>query len=119
MNKIPVNAKCLTFLNAAIITAHGTFEFQKLLLREAREIVKEFEESNRKISSAIGHDATAELMTRLLKFPVPSNRIDFKQTPEDIALVFRLKKRAAEGVVLTLEELEDIGYELGLLIRTA
>ena len=119
MSKIPAKAECLTFLNAAIITAHGAFDFQKLSLKEAREIVREFDESNRKISSAIGHAATAELMTQLLKFPVPPNRVDFKQTAEDVALVFRLKKRAPEGVVLTLEELEEIGYELGLLTRTA
>lgn len=118
MSKIPDSAKCLTFLNAPIITAHGAFRFEKLSLKEAREIVQEFQESNRKITSAIGHAATAELMTRLLKFPVPANRIDFKQTPEDVALIFRLKKRAAEGVILTGEELEEIGYELGLLIRT-
>lgn len=119
MNKIPANAQCLTFLNAAIITSHGTFEFQKLSLKEAREIVNDFETASRKISSAIGHDATAELMTKLLRFPVPANRIDFAQTTEDVALVFKLKKRAAEGVVLILEELEEIGYELGLLTRTA
>lgn len=118
MSKIPENATCLTFLNAAIITAHGTFEFQKLSLREAREIVGEFQKSNRRIASAIGHAATAELMTRLLKFPVPPNRIDFKQQVEDAAIVFRLNKRAAEGVILTLEELEEIGYEFGLLTRT-
>lgn len=118
MTKIPANAKSLTFLNAAIITTHGTFEFQKLSLKEAREIVCEFQESERKIQSAIGHAATAELMTRLLKFPVPQNRIDFVQTTEDAAMVFKLRKRAAEGVVLTREELEEIGYELGLLIRT-
>ena len=119
MNKIPEAVKCLTFLNAAIITAHGGFEFQKLTLREAREIVEEFQISNRRISSAIGHAATAELMTRLLKFPVPQNRIDFVQKIEDAAIVFKLKKRAPEGVVLTGEELEKIGYELGLLTRTA
>ena len=119
MTKIPANAECLTFLNAAIITTHGTFEFQKLTLKEARETVAEFEASNRKISSAIGHAATAELMTLLLKFPVPRNRIDFIQKPEDVALVFSLKKRAPEGIVLTREELEEIGYELGLLTRTA
>lgn len=117
MNKIPANAKRLTFLNAAIITSHGTFVFQKISLREAREIVGEFHNSTRKISSAIGHAATAELMTRLLKFPVPQNRIDFIQKIEDVALVFKLKKRAPEGVVLTGEELEEIGYELGLLTR--
>ncbi|MDQ6785668.1 MAG: YddF family protein [Acidobacteriota bacterium] len=118
MDKIPVNAKCLTFLNAAIITAHGVFEFQKLTLKEAREIVNEFHALNHKISSAIGHAATAELMTRLLKFPVPENRIDFIQTTEDAALVFKLRKRASEGVILTREELEEIGYEFGLLTRT-
>lgn len=119
MNKVPANVKCLTFLNAAIITAHGAFEFQKLSLREAREIVGEFQNSNRKISSAVGHAATAELLTRLLNFPVPQNRVDFLQTTSDVALVFKLKKRAPEGVVLTGEELEEIGYELGLLTRTA
>lgn len=119
MKKIPTDAKSLTFLNAAIITAHGTFKFQKLLLKEAREIVAEFKDGNRKIQSAIGHAATAELMTMLLKFPVLQNRIDFVQTTEDAALVFKLKKRAPEGVVLTREELEEIGYELGLLTRSA
>lgn len=119
MYKIAAHIKRLTFLNAAIITAHGAFEFQRLSLKEAREIVAEFQESNRKISSAIGHAATAELMTRLLKFPVPQNRIDFIQTVEDAALVFKLKKRAPEGVILTGEELEEIGYEFGLLTRTA
>lgn len=119
MGKIPANAECLTFLNAAIITAHGNFEFQKLSLKEAREVVQNFCASNRKISSAIGHHATAELMTRLLKFPVPPNRIEFVQTTKDVALVFKLKKRAPEGVVLTGEELEEIGYEFGLLTRTA
>jgi len=119
MNKIPANARCLTFLNAAIITAHGTFEFQKLSLKEAREIVAGFQTANCKISSAIGHAATAELMTMLLKFPVPQNRIDFIQTIEDAALIFKLKKRAPEGVILMRDELEEIGYELGLLTRTA
>lgn len=119
MKQVLASAKCLTFLNAAIITAHGAFEFQKLTLKEAREIVADFAASERRISSAIGHAATAELMTRLLKFPVPQNRIDFIQTIEDAALVFQLKKRAPEGVVLSGEELEEIGYELGLLTRTA
>ncbi len=119
MDKISANVKCLTFLNAAIITTHGAFEFQKLSLKEAREIVSGFHASNRKISSAIGHAATAELMTMLLRFPVPENRIDFVQTTEDAALIFKLKKRAPEGVILTRDELEEIGYELGLLTRTA
>jgi hypothetical protein len=56
-------------------------------------------------------------MTTMLKYPVENNRIHFIQTPSDIALVFKLKQRAPEGVVLTRKEIEAIGYELGLLSR--
>jgi len=34
-------------------------------------------------------------------------------------LVFKLKGRVPEGKVLSREELEAIGYEFGLLTRTA
>jgi hypothetical protein len=118
MDKILARVKRLTFLNAAIITAPGSYDYQKLTLKNARQLVCEFRESGREIQSAIGHKATAELMTTILKFPVNNNRIDFAQTTEDAALVFRLKKRAPEGIVLTREQLEEIGYELGLLTRT-
>ena len=58
-------------------------------------------------------------MTRLLGFPVKFNRTEFNQTTDDVALVLRLHKRAPEGKVLCCDELEDIGYELGLLSRIA
>jgi hypothetical protein len=117
MNKAVKLAKRLTFLNAPVVTAPGVFNYETLSPQAAREIIAEFQQSGREIGSAVGHEATAEVMTRLLKFPVKFNRTEFNQNVDDIALVLRLHKRAPEGKILCCEELEDIGYELGLLTR--
>lgn len=119
MNKAVEKAKRLTFLNAPVVTASGVFNYEQISPVIARKIITEFKTSGREINSAVGHEATAEVMTRLLKFPVDFNRTEFAQTPEDVALVFRLNKRQPEGKVLCCQELEDIGYELGLLTRLA
>ena len=50
---------------------------------------------------------------------MPVNRMEFKQTTDDVALVFKVKQRVSEGRILTREEIEAIGYEFGLLSRTA
>jgi hypothetical protein len=105
--------KRLVLLNAAILTAYGKFEFSPLSIEAAREIVRRAE----LVESAIGHQATAEIMTRLLDYDVETNRVEFFQTAEDAILVFRLKKRVGEGQVLNLQEIEKIGYEFGLLLR--
>jgi hypothetical protein len=47
------------------------------------------------------------------------NREEFAQTTNDIALIFKLKRRTKEGRVLMREELGEIGYELGLLSRVS
>lgn len=117
MNKAVKLAKRLTFLNAPVVTAPGVFNYETLSPQTARQIIGEFQKSGREIGSAVGHEATAETMTRLLGFPVKFNRTEFNQKTDDIALVLRLHKRAPEGKILCCEELEDIGYELGLLTR--
>lgn len=117
MNKAVKTAKKLTFLNAPVVTAPGVFIYEKLSPQTARKIVADFEKSGRAIDTAVGHEATAELMTRLLKFPVKFNRTEFVQEQGDVALIFRLHKRAPEGKILCCEELESIGYEFGLLTR--
>jgi hypothetical protein len=69
--------------------------------------------------SAIGHDSTAGILTELLEIPVAVNRSPFAQEVGQDALVFKLKSRAPEGVILTEAEIEKIGYEFGLLTRIA
>lgn len=105
--------KRLVLLNAPVLTSFGTFEFAQISIEEARKIIAEAE----KVESAIGHAATAEIMTELLDYKVETNRIEFFQTTEDTALIFRLKKRIGEGQVLNREEIEKIGYEFGILIK--
>jgi hypothetical protein len=114
-----MNETRLTLLNTSILTSFGTYTYKPLRLEEARALVSEFQREGKSIQSAIGHQTTAELLATLLEFPVTANRIEFQQTLNDVALIFRLKARPPEGKVLSHEELEEVGYEFGLLSRIA
>ena len=102
----------ITLLNTSILTAFGMYEFQPISLSEVRELVK-----NSRIVSAIGHAATAEVLSDLLEIEVKANRIEFVQSVEDTAIIFKLKSRIPEGKVLNRAEIEEIGYEFGILRR--
>jgi hypothetical protein len=109
----------LVLLNTSILTVFGSFTYEPVSLAEARKLVREFQEEGKLIQSAIGHEATADVIARDLQCEVPVNREQFKQSTEDVALIFKLKKRPPEGKILTRQEIEAIGYEFGLLLRTA
>jgi hypothetical protein len=110
----------IKFLNAPVITSYGNFRFECLSLDEAKALVRKFaNDETKNIESAIGHAATAEILTELLEFEVKKNRIEFTQTTEDAVLVFKLKRRVPEGAVLNRSEIEEIGYEFGLLTKIA
>jgi len=114
-----MNETKLTLLNTSILTSFGTYRYQPLTLEEARALVGEFQQAGKQIQSAIGHQATAELLTALLPINVAVNRIEYLQAVGDVALVFKLKGRPPEGKVLSREEVEELGYEFGLLQRIA
>jgi hypothetical protein len=105
--------KRLVLLNAPVLTVYGKFEFKPLSIEEARQIIR----AAGNVESAIGHTATAEVMGEILDYKIETKRIEFYQTLDDAALIFKLKKRAKEGQVLNREEIERIGYEFGLLTR--
>jgi len=109
----------LALLNTSILTAFGTYRYEPISLDEAKLLIRKYNQSDKKIESAIGHQPTAELLEALLDVPIPKNRIEFHQTLDDLALVFKLKRRPPEGTVLTRDEMEEIGYEFGLLTRIA
>jgi hypothetical protein len=112
-----VNETKLTLLNTSILTSFGTYTYKPLTLDEAKALIAEFQETKRDIQSAIGHQTTADLLTSLLGYPVVINRTEFNQTVDDVALVFKLHGRPPEGKVLSREELEEMGYEFGLLSK--
>lgn len=65
--------------------------------------------------SAVGHESTAAIMSELLGVQVPVNRIQVVPVPGDKLLCFKLKRRTPEGVVLSKEEIKQLGYEWVLM----
>lgn len=104
----------LALLNTTIVTNDGLFEVETLTLEQARDLFASYEGN---VDSAIGHESTASLFSTLVDGVIPMNRQMFEQQPGQGALVLKLKGRAPEGVILTLEEIEEIGYEFKLMTR--
>lgn len=100
-------------LSSPVLTAWGKYRFQPITLKMARKFVAE------PFISAIGHESTAEILSILLGKNIPVNRVAIKMQPRDRALIFRLKARPPEGKILTKEEIDEIGYEFGLITMTA
>jgi len=103
--------KRLIILNSPILTGWGEYSWEPLTLKKAQELARATE-----LVSAVGHEGTANFLTRLLGIKIPVNRIR-AEMPKDgqIALVLRLKERLPEGKVLSEEELQKVDYDLGLL----
>lgn len=110
--------KRLIFFNAPVLTAYGEFCFELVSTTQAKELINKFESEGKDIISAIGHEATAEIMSETLDYKIEMNRFSFKQTVDDTAIIFRLKKRAEEGKILEREDIEEIGFEFGVLTKT-
>jgi viroplasmin and RNaseH domain-containing protein len=100
--------------NTSIITAYGSYRYEPLSFHEARTIAL-----TNSAESAIGHQATADILTELFGFKVEVNRSNNQQQVGELGIVFKLRGRPEEGKVLNREEVEAIGYDFGLLTRTA
>jgi hypothetical protein len=105
----------LALLNTSIVTADGSYTLQSITADEARQLAATAEA----LDSAVGHDSTAAIMTLVLGVEVPVNRQLFAQQSGQKALIFKLNGRPEPGKELTLQELEEIGFQWKLLTRTA
>ncbi len=100
-------------LNSPVLTGYGSWVFSgPLSVAQAREFL-----SAGKFCSAIGHESTAELLSRLLQLDIPFHRQAVVMAPGDDALVFRLHDRLPEGQLLTLSSLASLPHEFGVLKR--
>lgn len=106
----------VVLLNQSVITAEGKFIYKVASLSEIVKMVQDYNKRGIEVLSAIGHKSTSQLLSDLLGFRVKVNRVEYKQTPEDICVIFKLNKRLEEGKILSKKELENIGYKFGLLI---
>lgn len=63
--------------------------------------------------SAVGHEATAQLLSVLLNADIPMARIQVAAKPGDVLVLFRLRDRLPEGMVIKEKnQLDTIGYDL-------
>jgi hypothetical protein len=100
----------IVILNTSILTNYGKFNYYSVSL----EIVKE-SVLNREILSAVGHESTAQIISSLLNIQCPVNRIQYIQHPRDCVFIFKLNGRPPEGKILSIKEIEEIGFTWGRL----
>ncbi len=109
----------VTVLNTSIITTHGEYKYEPLTLEGALSIMRDQAYATQPVQSAIGHESTAKIVERLLGEPMPVCREQYVQPVGAKAIVFKLRGRPPEGKILSAAEIEEIGYDLGLLTRLA
>ena len=84
-------------------------KFKRISVQEATNLLR-----NNEFISAIGHEGTARLLSRLLGIEIKTNRITVYMKRGDVGIHFFLKRRLPEGAVLTEEELKQLDYWLVL-----
>lgn len=104
----------LYILNSATLPLKSgkeyTIKAREVGIEEAKELLKK-----EKFTSAVGHEATAKMLTDVFGVEIPMNRIQIFLDKGDKLLSIILKKRLEEGkIIKTEEELKEIGYSLWL-----
>jgi len=106
----------LGILNTSIVTSDGTYELTTIPTERAIAMVA-FALTGDGIDSAVSHPSTAVILSEILGVEIPVNPQLFAQQPGQAALVFKLNGRPANGVELTREDLERIGFTFKVLRR--
>ena len=100
-------------LNVPVLTEYGTYKFEKIDMLTAKQFLAD------DFTSAVGHQGTADVLSKILGVNIPFNRVAITMQPGDQALVFRLKTRLPEGAILTADQLSGLDYDLAILTRVA
>jgi hypothetical protein len=100
-------------INSPVLTSFGSYNYSPVAIDEVRRLINE-----NAFTSAVGHVETASLLTRLLGIPVPMNRIVVQQQVGDTLVVIKPKTRLEANRTYSESDIENIGYEFGLLTRS-
>lgn len=97
-------------INSSVLTTFGTFEYKESSLEEIKYIL-----NNNAFISVIGHQETASLLSKKLGLSISLNRIEIKQTEDDVLIVIKSKARLYTNKFYSETELEEIGYDIGII----
>jgi hypothetical protein len=108
-------ATTFVFNNTICTTPGLTYHTETISVEHARQLIEGVE-----LTSAIGHAGTAAIAATLLGRPelATVSRIAAHMLAGDTALCVKLRGRPPEGVILSAEEVEAIGYDLVLMRAT-
>jgi hypothetical protein len=62
--------------------------------------------------SAVGHESTADILSKLLGIRILVNRQAIRLKENDIVYVYQLLQRLPEGIVLNKEEIMQINFKI-------
>lgn len=102
----------VALFNGTVATTNGLYSIEDINITEAKKYL-----NHNGFESAIGHLATAELMADVFNKDIKMNRIQYKQQIGQVAIVFKLKQRPPEGIILNRKEIEDIGFNFKIMKR--
>ena len=99
-------------INSPVITSFGSYTYIETSVDEIKEILEK-----ESYISAIGHEEIAVLLSRILNIKVMVNRITISQKPGDKLIVIKPKPRLELDRNYSDKDIEEIGFELGILER--
>lgn len=102
----------VVIFNGPICTTNGLYQVSDLTGAEARELIAKYG-----FVSAVGHVASARVLSSILRVEVPMNRIQYSQGVGQKAIALKLNLRPPEGKVLNAEQMFKVGFVLKLLER--
>ena len=97
-----LNAFSLSMVDNALV------DISRISPVTATGLLKNADKMGFTVVSAVGHESTAKLLSRILGIEVPMNRIQIKMEDGDWAIVLQLLIRLEEGRVLNEQELKQL-----------
>lgn len=102
----------VAIFNGPICTTTGLYRITDIDVDEAKALI-----AKHGYVSAVGHAASAEVLSHILGVDVAMNRIEYIQEVGQKVIALRLRVRPPEGKILTAEEMLQVGFSLQLLQR--
>ena len=102
----------VAIFNGPVCTTNGLYRISDLEVEEAKTLL-----AQHGFVSAVGHQASAQVLSAILEVDVPMQRIEYLQAVGQKAIALKLNIRPPEGQILSAEEMFKVGFELKLLER--